>query len=72
MTTAKETVCSSCHGELGPDINGCIMCYGCGPAELVPPGRGLNASKEAPAAGGASEKPAPAPARPVKNGTIFL
>ena len=37
MSYGKETVCSICHGEVGPDINGRIMCYGCGPQELLPP-----------------------------------
>jgi alcohol dehydrogenase len=36
MTYGKETVCSICHGEVGPDVNGRIMCYGCGPDELLP------------------------------------
>ena len=39
MTYGKDTVCSICHGEIGPDINGRIMCYGCGPDDLLPPER---------------------------------
>ena len=36
MTNGKDTVCSICHGEIGPDVYGRIMCYGCGPYELLP------------------------------------
>lgn len=39
MSYGKDTVCSVCHGEIGPDVEGRIMCYGCGPDELLPPER---------------------------------
>lgn len=37
MTGGKDTCCSLCHGEVGPDIDGRVMCYGCGPIERIPP-----------------------------------
>jgi hypothetical protein len=29
--------CGLCGGEIGPDVSGLPMCYGCGPAEMDPP-----------------------------------
>jgi len=66
MSMAKDTACSSCHGELGPDIHGCIMCYGCGPEELLPPERRHLAAPERgpqaiPAGAGVARPAAPQP-----------
>lgn len=56
MTLGKETVCSLCHGEIGPDIYGRAMCYGCGPEDLKPPE--IRKRQVEP------EKPRPQPMRP--------
>ena len=34
MSDAKP--CAICGGELGPDITGRLMCYGCGPVDRLP------------------------------------
>lgn len=33
---SDKTKCGLCSGEVGPDITGRPMCYGCGPAEMAP------------------------------------